>query len=362
MSRKYGALLAVLLLFSGIVSASSVGAAPSNFHFEEVEPGETIEKQIYVITNAADELVVNPSVSTGPSDRHFSDNPELANEISEDDISDWIEVDEEAVVDPNESETNELSDGTSVNSNGQFAFQLNAPNDAEPGYYFGRIRLNPQMDRGDEGAGTVNWGESTPIFSFYVSGSAERDIEIIDVEGIRTGEDRVQIVKQLQNRGTVTASLVGGNLTVIDDSGSEVGDIRFGSARLNPGEVAELESTWSSEEVGGGEYEVEGIGDYRSGQAHISGEFTLTDVIREPVDIDEPESEQDSETDMPFTLIFIAIIFIGLLLYFLEIDILWISAILGFFGASAFILFSTASSYLIILLFITTGVILYYAN
>jgi len=357
--KKQLAIIIFVLCLSFLGASASIGAAPGSFDLEDVEPGTTVEKQIYVNTNFEDEFRLNPSVSTGPTTSSFSS--ENSSDISEADIDDWITLEDNVIIRPNETDTYELSDGSTINANGFFSVEINVPQDAEPGLYFGRIRLNPEIIAEGGGGGTVNWGETRPTFSLRIPGQAERSITVQDVNGVRIGEDRVQIIKQLQNTGTVTTRLDDGEITVLNDEGRELDNLNINSATLAPGEVAEIDTTWSSDEVQGGNYQIEGLGDYRTGETHISGDFAITDVIRDPVEVDGPEAEQDDEAfDMPFTLVIMLLLGLGVFLYFLDIDLVWIIAITGFVSISAFIFFSAAGNYLILILVGLLGVTLYY--
>jgi len=359
MYRRVICLSVLTILLSSLAASASVGTAPSSFNFGEVEPGESIEKDIYVRTNFNEEFYVNPSVSTGPSNDIFSRT--IGSEVSEADIDDWIDLENEAFIDPNNTETYQLSDGDSVNANGHFNFRLDVPSNAEPGYYFGRIRLNPQVSEEGAGAGTTNWGETRPTLRFRVSGQAERSIEVTDINGIRIGEDQVQLIMQLQNTGTVTTRLDGGNLSILDEEGYEIDEVNVPSATLAPGEVAEVDRTWRYDGLEGGNYQVDGLGDYRTGETYISGDFSVSSVIQQREAIDEPEAEQDGEEfDMPFTLVIMLLMILGAVLYFFEIDFFWIVVIVGFVGISAFIFFSAASNLLILILLGLIGVTVYY--
>ena len=358
MFRKVIALTILTGFFATLGVAASVGAAPGSLDMGEVEPGDTIEETIYITTNYDNTFLIEPSVRTGPRSSNFESN--RASEISEKNIADWFEVQDSAEIDPNSTQTFELADGSTVNAEGFFEFTLDVPTDAEPGYHHAYFRLNPELHSDQGGASTVNWGETRPNLRFRVSGHAERNIEITDVRGIRVGDEEVQIVKQLQNTGTVTTGLTGGNLSILNQDDEEIDELDIGSALLAPGEVAEIDTTWSSENVQGGNYRVEGIGDYRTGETHISGDFAITDVVRDPVDIDEPEAETEGDADIPYTLLLMVLLFLGVILYLLEVDLVWTIIFVGVTGISLFILFSSAPSYLILILAAVIGVTLYY--
>ena len=337
--------------------AASIGTTPGSIDLGELEPGQSYEQEVYITTNFDEEFLIRPSLTSGTRSSHFEG--ENGSEVSEKNISDWVNFDEEVEIDPNTTITHELEDGSSVNAEGVFSFEVNVPNDAEPGYQYGLFRLNPEISSGGQ-EGTINWAETRPNFRFRIPGQADRSVEVTDVRAIRIGDEEVQIVKQLQNTGTVTTRLRRGELSILNENSEEIDELDVGSALLAPGEVAEIDTTWSSENVQGGNYQAEGIGDYRTGETHISGDFAITDVIRDPVDIDEPEAETEDDADIPYTLLLMVLLFLGVILYLLEVDLVWTIIFVGVTGISLFILFSSAPSYLILILAAIIGVTLYY--
>jgi len=360
--KKLTLLAALLIFLTGLVSSASVGAAPGFVDFGEVEPGDTVQQEVYVTTNFGQEFIVEPEFGYVRSSARFDESNDRRHETSDNYIGDWFEIPEEAEIDPNETETYELEDGSSVNADGVFTYEITVPSNAEPGYHYGAISLNPGFDT-EGGAGTVNWGETRPFFRLRVPGQAERGIDVTDVNGIRIGEERVQLIMQLQNTGTVTTRMTGGNLSILDDEGYEIDEIDVPPATLAPGEVAEVDRTWSYEDLEGGNYEVDGIGDYRTGETHISGDFSVSSVIQQREAIDEPEAEQDEEeSDIPLTLVLMLLMILGAVLYFFEIDFFWIVVFVGFVGISAFIFFSAASNLLILILVFLIGVTVYYGT
>ena len=360
MFRKVIALTILTGFFTAMSAAASVGAAPGSIDLGEIEQGETVERGVYVTTNFDENFVINPEYRSGSRSSMFSSSNNRSGETSEQDIESWIDIQEDITIDPNETISAQLEDGRSVRAEGVFDFTLSVPNDADPGYHYGSFRLNPDIEGDGSGSGTVNFGETRVNFVFRVPGQAERSIEVTDINGIRIGENNVQIVAQLQNTGTVTTSLRSSELTVFDENEVELDEIRLSSATLAPGEVAEIDTTWTSEDVEGGNYEVEGIGDYRTGETHISGDFAITSVVRDPVEVDEPEADSEEDTDIPYTLLLMVLLFLGVILYLLEIDLVWTIIFVGVTGISLFILFSSAPTYLILILLGLIGVTLYY--
>lgn len=363
MLKKTFLAVLIILMFSGLAFSASVGTAPGFLDMGEIEPGETIEETIYITTNFDDTFVIRPELRAGPITAMFRETNEMRHETSEKDISEWIEVQEQAEIDPNETTTHRLEDGSAVRANGKFDFEIRAPPNAEPGYHYGSFNLNPEIQAEGDGAGSVNWGETRPNFRFRVSGYAERDIQVTNIEGIRIGENRVQLIKQIRNSGTVTTRLRSGTADIVNENNEKVGEIRTSRATLEPGEIAEIDNTWNSEEVEGGSYSVEGTASYRTGETYISGDFVVTDIIRERQTVEEPSGGEVEETGgVPFTLILIFMVVLGVLLYLFELNFLWLVLFAGFSGIILFVLFSAASNYLILILLATTTLMLYYGG
>lgn len=335
----------------------SVGTTPGTYEAGELDPGETYEGTYYISTRFTEAFTLEPTFNDDSAP--LTGNEDIGQEVSEQDFGEWVSV-SPAEIDPNSSLVTELGDGSSTTRyDGQVDFVVDVPEDAEPGYRRGYFRLNPDLGGDGEGAGARTIGEVMPTLFFRVSGHAERGIEVNNVRGVRVGEDTVQLIMQLQNTGTVTTTFEGGEITILDSSGNDVDELGLNSAKLSPGEVAEIDTTWSSDSVEGGDYQVEGLGDYRTGETQISGDFTVTDVVRDPVEIDEPDSESE-DAGVPYTLLIMALVFLGLILYFLDIGLVWIVIFVGATGVGLFILLSSAPTYLILILGAVIGVILYY--
>ena len=353
---KLSYIVVAIICFSTL-ALGSVGTNPGSYVIEELEPGETYEGTYHISTSFSESFTLHPTFNAD-SDPLLS-NEDISQEVSEEDFGEWLQVDS-TEIDPNSSSTTELEEGSTIRYDGEVDFVISVPNDAEPGYKRGYFRMNPDLEGDGDGAGARTVGEVMPTLFFRVSGHAERDITVNDVRGVRTGEESVQIIKQLQNTGTVTTSLTGGEISILDQNQEEVGSLELGSGTLLPGEIAEIDTTWSSENIEGGDYQVEGVGDYHTGETQISGGFEVTDVIRDPVDIDEPDADSEEDTDIPYTLLLMVLLFLGVILYLLEIDLIWSIIFVGVTGISLFILFSSAPTYLILILAAIIGVTLYY--
>lgn len=353
------AILAILL--SGAVYSASVGTAPGSIDIGEVEKGQTIEHQIYVTTNYNEPFTVNPRFSSPRWSTVFAEDRSERSETSELGIEEWVSF-EDALVEPNSSFSADLEDGTSVNANGQFTMTIEVPNDAEPGYHYGQIRLNPQIDaEGESQAGTVNWGEITPNFRLRVAGDVNRNIQVQDVRSFRLDENQAAVEVLLTNTGTVTATTENFNIKIYDSSRNEKANLSVSGARLAPGESVWVDGTWAdSERIEGGSYEIDGEVDYLTGNSYASGSFSLPDFnVVEVRPDDSPAVDEDERDSIPLWLVFMVLVILTVLMWSFDIEPFWILAIIGGLAVAAFILLTGVSNYLLLILLMMTGIFFY---
>lgn len=359
MDRK-ALLLIALFFFSGIVSAASVGAVPGNIEISDVNPGSSVEGTFYITTNYDTAFTVDPSASstTSPTFVLESENPSI---VSEQGSGSWFSF-EETRVSPNNETSITLSDGTAVNSNARVDYTLDIPNDAEPGLHYGSIELNSDISGDQSEPGTNNFGETNIRYSIMVEGDPLRNIVVQDVRAFRLGEDEAAVEVLLRNEGTVTTSTEDFQVDVLDATGATEATLTAGDAVLEPGEERYVEASWGSEDgIEEGAYQIDGEVDYLTGQATASGSFSLPgfDVVEvRPDDSPAVDGEQD-RGGLPLWLVAMILVLLGVLMWSFGIDPFWILLIVGIFGISAFILMSGISNYLLILLLMVVGIVVY---
>lgn len=329
-------LILVTLLFfilAPLASAASIGVTPGYIGYGEINTGETIEIDFYVTTSQIDEVFeIDPefrnSLRYAIGDNGIVD----MRNVSEQDISNWIEFEKETFrIDPSTTQTYELPDGTNVNAEGVISLNVEVPPNTEPGYRIGSLNLNPSIGGDGAGTGAKLVAKTVPGFSFRVPGSVNRNIDAVGTEAVRIGESRVQIINQFRNTGSVTTTLTGGEVAVLDSAGNKVGSIGLNSVKLAPGEYAEVDDTWVNEDLSGGEYQLEGRGGYRTGEVYVSGEFVVTDTITERRSIESPDLDREStnNSNPPYTLIVIISLLLATVLYMVNIRLKWIVIFTG---------------------------------
>lgn len=358
MERKFTLLALTLTLISSSAFSASIGAAPGTIEFGEVEKGETITQEIYLTTTFEDEFQVNPSFSSAGNQEMFEGQNKF--ETSEEDITSWVEL-ESAEVSSNRSKEFQLSDGSKVNSNGEFTMRVEIPRDAEPGYHHGMIRLNPSITSNEEGSpGALTWGETVVHFRFKVEGDAERLLTVQDVRGFRLQEDSAAVEVLLRNSGTVTTSTEGFSFDVYDQRRNQITSLYANGETLAPGESAWVAAQWNEEDrIEQGVYQIDGEVDYITGSATASGRFSLPDYNVVEVRPEDSPGSSEEEDSLPMWLVLIVLLLLGVLMWGFDIQPFWILLVVGVLGISAVIFLTGVSNLLILILLIVVGIVAY---
>lgn len=359
--EKLTKLLFVLVLLAPFSSAVSVGASPGFIDIGEVEPGTTQEIDFYITTNSEESFQVSPSYQFSSMYAVGENSPISMQNVSEQDISTWIDFTQDTyTIDPTNEQAYELPDGSTVNAEGRVTMEVSIPPNAEPGYRTGEVNLQTSIAGSGGGAGARVLAQTVPGFAFRVPGSVSRDIDMDNLQAIRVGENRVQVIAQLRNKGTVTTKFRGGSAEIRNSDGSRVGSISFGEATLEPGEYAEVDTTWISNNIGG-EYSVEGTGDYRTGETYISGNFVVTDTIQERKSVDEPSGgeAEEQESGAPIVMIVILSLLLATLLYLIDVSFTWIIMLAGSTAVALYILLGPVSNTLVLIPLVSMAIMMY---
>lgn len=351
-------LFLLVLVFTGAVTAQSLGVAPAYISLGTQQRGETEEITLFATSNADTPFNVRPSYHNPFNSDTFSANSNNAR-VSEEDISGWITFTQDTyAVTPDEGTEITLSDGLTVFSNGNITFELKIPRNAEPGLHSGRIRLTPQTGGGTGYGASVVTQSSTKI-QFRVPGEAERDLQLVDVNAYRVRENTVRIDTQIRNRGTVTATANSTRFLIENFVGENMKSISGGSVKLQPQESEWITSYWTGEDIEAGEYTLKGSVNYITGKSFSTRGFS----INERINITSPEQVQEQEEDqrdqLPLWLVGMFLVLVGVLMYSFEIDPIWILATIAFAAISIFILMTDVSNSLLLVLLTSAGIILY---
>ncbi|MBC5793080.1 MAG: hypothetical protein H8Z69_03510 [Nanohaloarchaea archaeon] len=342
------------------VASVSVGVAPGFKDLGNVEPGQSLDITFYVVTSDVDDVFnLQPNLGKPMVSDIFSGQFTEPDEVSEEDFESWADFQQDYSINPNTTKEYSYSGGT-INAQGKMTFSLNIPNDAEPGYHVGTVNLNPRLDRATgSGYGTSTLGLTVPRFVFRVDGNAEREVKLADLRGIRIGENEVQVIAQMRNTGTVTTSITEGNATVVEN-GRREGVINFNEVKLEPGEFGEITGIWRGN-IEGGNYEIEGMADYRTSDAYIEGDISFTDIIQEKVEVEDPaETGENSEPGLPVWMYALVFAALASMLYAFELRAVWIFGILGSLGVTLLFIQSVVSLPIAAVLITTVASITYY--
>ena len=351
-------LILTIILIGGVSAQSQITTNPGFIDAGNLSRGDEIEMSFFVSVDAQENVTLNVDYDQPLASRLWGgDIPVEQNQYSQESIRDWIDAPDQITVDPTTEVQRGFGRGDKL-----LVIGLDIPQDAEPGYDAGRMRLSPTQSAGGEdfGAGTLT--SSMPEFMFRIPGEARRNIDLTDLEAIRTGEEEVQLLATFENTGTVTAVSRGGEADVVDSNGRSTGFVSLSSFTLAPGETEQVEATWSGED--GGEYSLDGTVDYITGEAYVgppTAQFAITGAIEQAVNIEGggDDSRQTSEDSTPLWIVIMVLVVIGAVLYSMNIDPFWIVAILGFIGIVSAILFTGLPNWMIIPVLVLSGVLIY---
>lgn len=368
--KRISILILMLLAFVSITQAPSLTVTPASYEPGEIERGETKTFNIYIQPrNVEGPITVSPSVEGPFFDEVFGSNSDVdSNRVSEEDIENWINFDQQQyTVNPENSQSYTLSDGTEVTASKVIEAEISVPSDAEPGFHAGKIGYAVSQDR-DSSFSTTNWILPYTQVRFEVPGNAERDLRLRD-EGtrmIRIGENRAQIIAMIENTGTVTTTFDGATLNILDENGRKVGEVETGSFKLGPDgseRFQEVSMVWESENLEAGTYEIDGTGDFITGRFYMNAQDAIEQGFSERVEVEEPgvdSQSSESDTDIPTWLVMMILILLGIIMYSFDIDPLWIVLIVGILAITAFVLMTGLPLYLIGITLILGFVMIYY--
>lgn len=346
-----------------VSSAVSVGVAPSSINLGTAERGETVSGSVYLTLDGLENrFLVRPtyqSTSSGTYELDLAANysTETANR---NDFRSWISFPTSGQpVDPS---TSRSVGGTTVES--EVPFNITVPNDAEPGWYVGKINVNPQISR-NPGSGSLSIrAVARPTVMFRVPGEVRRSAEVVESRGFRTGDSLGTATVRLENTGTVSAHLSQGDVDIRGPDGLEINASDSGDVVLEPGETQTVPVSWeTSSTLPAGNYEVQGTYNYMTGAVFVDQTVQITDFIQD-VEISDPGDDQNSglgETGSNTTwIILFVLVVLGVLLYSFDIDPVWIMSFLGVAGLAVLVLTTGLPIWILGLTVIAVVFVLYY--
>ena len=358
--KRLAAVSLALLVFTGFAAAEYVGTAPGSKSLGTVERGETIETRFYVVTDQSSPFTVKPSVIRVNSALLEGEGTEgfKPEEASQEDVTGWVDLTQDSyVVEPGDTKVVPLENGGVAQVSGEVEFDLHIPEDAEPGYHAVAVNLNPRFSQSDaSGAQLQTMGLTQFRLFFRVPGEAVRDVKVLEVNSIRRGDDYARLDYLLKNNGTVTVRVNRFQTSVYSQFGNQTGTISSGGTYIKPGNTKVVQNHWRSPIVEGGEFRVRGELDYMTGSSILDSTINISEFI-------EVEDSDDQAADgVPWWLVLMALVVVGALMFYFEIDPVLIVAVLGIGAISAVVLAAGLPLYIVPLVIIMTVVILYYGR
>ncbi len=363
-------LVTLLMLLIGFTVSQSTGTRPGFQNIGAVSAGQTQIVNFYITSSGYESpypVSVSPEEPLSSRMLDPVESPVEVEEYSEEPIASWMDFTQERfLVTPDNSSTYLLPNGETIEAEGRIRMYLRVPSNAEPGWHGGAISISPQADSAGTGFGSQVQAVTQPTFVFRVPGNAERRLEVVDARGIRTGEDSARIDIRVANRGSVTTSISGAEISVYNrETGQRVTDAVMGYHLFEPRRSEVISTTIRSGAIEQGSYQMNGSIDYWSSEAFVGGQtFGLSSQIQtEPADPEEfgGEESQNNSSGTPVWLPVLFIIVIAVVLYSFGFDLFWIIVIAGFLAIALFIVVSPVSNWLLLILLTAPVVTFIYA-
>lgn len=363
-------LATLLLLLIGFTASQSTGTRPGFQNIGAVPAGQTQIVNFYLTSSGYDSpYAVSVSAEEPLSSRMMDpvESPVELEEYSEEPIASWMDFTQgQFTVDPNNATTYVLPNGDTIEAEGRIRMYLRVPSNAEPGWHAGAISISPQTDSAGTGFGSQVQAVTQPTFAFRVPGNAERRLEVVDARGIRTGEDSARIDIRVANRGSVTTSISGAEISVYNrETGQRVADTVLGYHLFEPRRSEVISTTIRSGSIEQGSYQMNGSIDYWSSEAFIGGQtFGLSSQIQtEPADPEEfgGDGSQNNGSNTPIWLPILFVILVAVVLYSFGFGLFWILVLAGFLAIALFIIMSPVSNWLLVILLTAPVITFIYA-
>jgi len=307
-------LISFLLIIPEYHAQLTVGVSPPLLDLGELEPGTSRIARFYLVTSSEEKFFVymNPTKG-GISTLMTSKYKDFVYNYSEEDISSWVEFLSNPVELKEPKERQITKAGVPIAGAREIIFILKIPDDAEPGYHWGTINLNPTTFEGAPSMITIK--AVAPLkFIFKVPGKAIREGKILEISSGNYGVDgRLMVNVYFQNTGTVTMGVGPGSVNVFDERGS-VGSLRTNFNYIKPGETATFYGFWFPEDIELGKYDATAKIDYVTGSAFKQ---SFIDVYKRPtLPVGKVVEEEFIFPWWVVVIIFIVVVIIALIYYY----------------------------------------------
>ena len=279
-------LVLVMLMVPGTVLGLNIGFAPPTIDAGELLPGESKHVEFFIMADNENDMIV--SLSTKKATRDFF-NPNkgrfryawLAEESSEEDISEWVTLMDDSVLVPPEKELRYLESGGAAYANKKLGAIISVPDDAEPGYHAGFISPYPRTSSqaGGTGIGIITVVEMAYVVN--VLGNAVRDADIIGINLRRDAPDYGTLQILVKNSGTVTLSALADYIRVFDDENNTVFERGSNEFKIRPGNIGSIETRLDTTGLEG-EYHTEAHVGWLTGEDDVTGTIDIGEYVPPP--------------------------------------------------------------------------------
>lgn len=306
-------LVSFLLIIPEYHAQLTVGVSPPILDLGEVEPGTSKIARFYVVTSSEEKFFVYMKPTKGDISTFMTSKyKDFVSNYSEEDISSWIKFLNNPVELKEPEERQITKAGVPIAGAREVIFILKVPDDAEPGYHWSTISLDPTTHQGAPSMIAIKAVVPLKLI-FKVSGNAIREGKILEISSGNYVHGELLVNVYFQNTGTITLGAGPGSVEIFDERGS-LGSVTTNFNYVKPGETIKFFGSWLPKDIEYGKYNATAKIGYVTGSATKK---SVIDVYERPTPpVGKVIEEEFVFPSWAIVLIFIVVVIIALIYYY----------------------------------------------
>ncbi|NMJ92701.1 hypothetical protein GLT81_00395 [Nanohaloarchaea archaeon] len=271
-----------------MVLSANIHFIPKDKEIGNLQRGEKIDSSFlvnisfreYEDPSEINDVRISPSI-TMPTIYRDEEHLET-DKASDEDVSKWIDIKNETVINAQTSETYYSGTGEDINAEGKLDYTLEVPEQAEPGAHYFSLRAGTEST----GGGGIDRYRYETI-KFTIPGDVERSIEIENISTTKTSKNEVILTFELANTGTVTVVTKKSEFGIFNEDSEKVSKLSIPSTKISRDQVKRLNISWRSlDQIKNAQYKLEGSLDLLSS----------TKAFERNIDVEKVKSSQDLDS------------------------------------------------------------------
>lgn len=186
----------------------------------EFEPGDTYSGSLYISSHSEYEEFDSYEVTIGSETRFLEEYEGRQDQtVNHYDPSEWFDFPENVGLNRFKTEVYEIEEGEDIEVDKRLDYELDIPQDAEPGLY--SISIIPNSD--------FSGGYRRDNLLFSVKGEANREVNLESIEVYNASKEEYVTKIKLRNTGSVTSEVSDGTIFLRDSADQKLTSINLES-------------------------------------------------------------------------------------------------------------------------------------